>query len=144
MTVPIARPTQPLRHWLYQTVSNDSTLQDFWGTRFYQGERLLEVPLTKPFGVYRMGNDTDEGLSEDRSEFAPHTQFAQIFVHDEGGDYGTIDDIVDRLKVLLDGAGPSKEHQLICCRHLETSRDLDDDQMGTILRYARFLLVAAA
>lgn len=128
-----------MRTWLYQTLINaptlqavleDSNLED----RVSQGESLDTRLITKPFLVYTIGNSTNEHLSD---YSLANRQFFTIFVHDEPADYTKIDDVVKVVKNLLVGASDPASKVMIV-RHLETSRDLDDQTMGTILRYIRF------
>ena len=84
--------------------------------------------------VYTLGNKTDELLSE---EDTVARQFFTLFIHDEPFDFTRIDTIVSRVKALL-SQQQVKDSKIIIVRHLETSRDLDDSTLGTILRYVRF------
>lgn len=127
-----------MRAWLHQRLSTSSSLVTYLSTRFYQGESLTTTPSVKPFLVYTMGNSTDELLSDEPG--GPERQFFQIYVHDEGGDYSRIDDIIWEVRQLLEGAS-SKDDGILTIIHLETSRDLDDSTMNTILRYIRFQAV---
>lgn len=124
-----------MRTWLFQTLSNDLDLQEIFGDRMFQGESMPSSVVTKPFLTYTIGNATDVLLSED--DDTPERQFFQIYVHDEGGDYTRIDDAVALLKRKLRHR-QSAEAGIIDIIYLETSRDLDDMTMNTILRYIRF------
>jgi hypothetical protein len=106
--------------------------------RIYEDKYLNNSPALKPFIVYAMGNDTAEpGMG------SAHRQFLIIYVHDEieGGDYLQIDEVLKRLKKLFDDADGDPAHGVMTCHYLETSRDLEDDQMQTVVRYIRFQLV---
>ena len=127
-----------MRTWLYQTLSNDFTLQADLDNRFYQGESMDSSTVEKPFLVYTIGNATDEELSEEPE--GPERQFFQIYIHDEGADYTRIDRIVARVKTLLRNQS-DKASGIINVIYLETSRDLDDSTMNTILRYIRFVAI---
>jgi len=128
-----------MRTWLYQTLINAPTLQAVLeatdlSERVFQGESLDTNQIIKPFLVYTIGNSTSEHLSDYHTA---NRQFFTIFVHDQPADYTKIDDVVKVVKTLLVGAGDKASHMMII-RHLETSRDLDDQTMNTILRYIRF------
>lgn len=124
-----------MRTWLYQTLKNDPGLIELFGNRFYQGESMMSANIAKPFLVYTIGNATDALLSEEMN--TPERQFFQIYIHDEGADYTKIDEGVRRVKNLLRHQ-QSAEAGIIDIVYLETSRDLDDVTMNTILRYIRF------
>lgn len=132
-----------LRSWLVATVKADAELKTLLGitdgspTRFYQGGGLRTAELVKPYLVYHMGNDTSELLSE---LSLAGRQFLTIYIHDEYGDYQLIDDIGNRLKALLQGAGSAVDN-VILTRYLERSQDLSDETQNTIFRYLRFQLI---
>lgn len=123
-----------MRTWLYQKLVNDPTLEGIFGARMYQGESMTTSVIEKPFLVYTIGNATNELLSEDDDQ--PQRQFFQIYIHDEPADYTRIDDAIDAVKKLL--VNSTDNGDVINVLYLETSRDLDDETMGTIMRYIRF------
>lgn len=127
-----------MRTWLKQKLSTDPELIDWLKGGFHQGESMDSANVEKPFLVYTIGNATDEQLSEEPE--GPERQFFQIYIHDEGADYELIDQIVARVKTLLRNAG-DKDSGILTTIYLETSRDLDDETMGTILRYIRFVSI---
>jgi len=86
-----------------------------------------------------MGNDTDMRLAE--YDVAPHTQFFQVYVHDEPADYDRIDDMVKLVIAAFKYVESSAVNRIITTRYLETSRDLDDAILNTIFRYIRFQFV---
>ena len=124
-----------MRTWLHQTLKNDLPLIELFGDRFFQGESMRSSVVVKPFLVYTIGNATDVLLSEEPD--TPERQFFQIYIHDEGADYTRIDEGVKRVKKLLRHQ-QNAEAGIIDIIYLETSRDLDDVTMNTILRYIRF------
>ena len=130
-----------MRTWLYSTLTNDLALASLLGVdltglaaRVFQGESLDTRLTPKPYLVYTLGNKTDELLSE---EDTAARQFFTIFIHDDPFDFARVDSIVSRVKSLL-SLNQVKSSGIIMVRHLETSRDLDDSTLGTILRYVRF------
>lgn len=123
-----------MRTWLYQLLSTNAGLTAIFGTQFFQGENMTSRLYAKPFLVYTIGNATDEEFSEDKR---PYRQFFQIYIHDEPSDYVRIDDAARQVRAVLKNAS-SRQYGVINVRHLETSRDLDDQTMGTIVRYIRF------
>jgi hypothetical protein len=125
-----------MREWLYQQML--LVQPSVFGERVYEGESLTTTPRVKPFMTYNIGNSTDEQLSDEPR--GPERQFFQIYIHDEGGDYTQIDDAVLALRQQLEGASDPNSG-IVHVYYLETSRDLDDSTMGTILRYVRFQAV---
>lgn len=124
-----------MRTWLYETLSNDPGLIHLFGDRFFQGESMLTSVVVKPFLVYTIGNATDVLLSEEMD--TPERQFFQVYIHDEGGDYTRIDNGVRLVKNLLRHQ-QNADAGVMDIIYLETSRDLDDQTMQTIMRYIRF------
>lgn len=127
-----------MRQFVYDTLSGDAAITALVGTRVHQGESLVKAQLDAPFLVYRIGNETNELFSEDDQQ--PHRVFFQVYIHDKGGDYMRIDDLVKLVINALRG-GPYPEYKILRVNYLETSRDLDDAEMGTLVRYVRFQAV---
>jgi hypothetical protein len=94
-----------------------------------------------PFIVYKLGNSTGEALSE---EVDADRQFLQIFVHDyadvETADYIVIDSVLAEIRAALHQAS-SAEDGVIAALYLETSQDLNDETLNTVMRYIRFQLI---
>lgn len=141
-----------MRVWLHQRLVSDAALTALLYTgadevpanaedAVFESHSLENTPDHKPFVVHDMGNDTSERLAEGHSA---HRQFVTIYVHDDKeSDYTLIDQVIQRIKELLDNAPSSAGFGIIACHFLETSRDLEDDQMGTLVKYARFQIVGA-
>lgn len=124
------------RQFIYDVMTSPP-LAAFWGDRVFQQGSLLSAQTVKPYGVYTMGNNTDEGMA-DEDNFQPSRQFFQVFIHDEVGDYSRIDAIVAELKRAFLSALRTGD---VCgVQYLETSRDLDDPTLESIMRYVRFQL----
>lgn len=131
-----------VRQWLYETIKDYPALFAFHNGRVLQGESLTTAQVQKPYLVYRLGNDTDENLGgEGATDPQPHRTFFQVYVHDTPGDYDQIDAIITELKNAFRAAGGSPANGILAVRYLEVSRDLDDQTLGTILRYVRFQFV---
>lgn len=62
-----------------------------------------------------------------------------IFAHDMPGDYVKIDTMVTALKSLFSDVSDSANN-IITSTWLETSEDVRDEDMGTILKYGRILV----
>jgi hypothetical protein len=101
----------------------------------YQGESMLKAPNPRdfPIAVYRIGNETNENLG---SGSTAYRKFFQVYVHDVPADYSKIDDLIPKIRIALTSAAPSGHVLEIMWR--ENSRDLDDEFMGSIVRYLRF------
>jgi hypothetical protein len=127
------------REFVYETLKNYPALQTFVADRVYQGESLTHSTQVKPFVVYRMGNDTSELLAE--VDAFPHRQFFQVYAHDEPADYYKLDQICDAVKGAFRARNGSGVDNIYTVVYLETSRDLDDPVLNTVLRYVRFQLV---
>ena len=131
-----------IRQWLYDTLLNDPNLSAVVGDRIFQGESMTSAQITKPYLVYRLGNDTDENFGgEGRTDPQPHRTFFQVYIHDEPGDYDVIDNAVRLIKNAFRAVGGSPEDGIMAVRYLETSRDMDDADLATILRYCRFQFI---
>lgn len=127
-----------MRQFIYDTLRNDLDVQAFCDDRIYQGESLDHSELVRPFIVYRVGNETSELFSEDAQ--TPHRVFFQVYLHDTPADYMRIDEGVKAVIKALKGAR-DPAYKILRVNYLETSRDLDDSELRTILRYVRFQAV---
>lgn len=127
-----------MRQFVFEQLSGSAEITELVGTRIYQGESLVKAEMAHPFLVYRIGNETSELMSEE--EETPHRVFFQVYIHDRGGDYMRIDDLVKLIIAALQG-GPFPDYKIYRVNYLETSRDLDDDTMNTLVRYVRFQAV---
>lgn len=132
--------------WLYDTLISDQDLWPYFGgevgivdrvvpRRSEEGISNLELP--KPFLVIGLGNDTNEHLGDDGVDFQAHRQFFQVWIHDEGGSYDTINNIIPIVKRRLVGKsdGPS---DLTTVVWLETSQEFSNETYNTLFRYIRF------
>lgn len=128
------------REFIYGTMANSPVINTLVGERIFQQGSLLTAQIEKPYLVYTVGNNTDEGMS-DPDSFQPARQFFQVYVHDEVGDYSRIDNIVMNLKLAFLTATLTDD---VCgVQYLEASRDLDDPTTESIMRYVRFQLAMA-
>ncbi|MGX9924107.1 hypothetical protein ACWIG4_30135 [Streptomyces sp. NPDC002248] len=127
------------RQFIYETLLHGTSGQMVEG-RVLQSGALISGQSVKPYIVYTVGNSTDEGFS-DPDSVQPHRQFFQVYIHDETGDYDRIDDIVRAVK--NDFIHAVVRDNICGVSFLETSRDLDDPTLQTIMRYVRFQLAMA-
>ena len=143
-----------MRAFLYDLLVNDEELWPFFNVDNSEDaanhvtprrgqETISDVELPRPFIVYGLGNATNEQLADDDAgDHEAERQFFQIWIHDEGGDYGVIDQIIPVVKKLLIGAShvPSK---LLTIRYLETSQEFSNQTYNTLFRYIRFQAIIA-
>lgn len=138
-----------MRTWLYDLLTTDPALQDKLGGveeikhRVIPRQSETNVSIPRPYLVYGLGNSTNEGLEDSTADDArAERQFFQIWIHDEGGTYSDIDDIIPLVKRRLVGAShpPSQVASII---YLETSAEFSNDTYNTIFRYIRFQAILA-
>jgi hypothetical protein len=126
------------RTWLYQQLTTDQRLNALVEGRVFPKKSMKSSVEEHPYIIYKLGNGTNYNLSE---TVDVTTQFFQLYVHDytdtEVGDYLKIDDIIAELKRILH-LGSSAEHGVISTLYLETSQDLNDETLGTVMKYVRF------
>ena len=138
-----------MRTWLYDKISTHTPLKTIidaanssnitLSDHVSQGEVLSDRLFPKPYIYYNIGNRTNQNMGED---VLVYNQFFQVFIHDVPGDYTLIDDLVKELiKLLHQSTGEEGKYQIIRVQFLEASADLDDDTLGTIMRYVRFVAV---
>lgn len=132
------------RKFIYGTLVNYMPLLELVGEadpRIFAKKSMTSATELYPFIVYKLGNDTSEGLAEDQTI---SRQFFQVWVHDkhdrETGDYERIDNVIKKVKEAFKLAG-SASHKVWTTLYLETSQDLNDDTMNTLFRYIRFQLI---
>lgn len=129
------------RTWLFQTLLLSPFLGPLVGNRIFPKKDMTSSVEEYPYMVYKLGYKANEDLAEDQNV---NRQYVQIFVHDfsdmDTGDYVKIDEVIKALKDTLHlNTGPSDG--VILCRFLETSQDLDDLTLGTVMKYARFQII---
>ena len=132
-----------MRAWLFDRLTTDEALQTKLGAdlaelqqRVRPREASETINIPKPYLIYGMGNNTNEDLAEDRDHEA-HRQFFQIWIHDEGGDYSVIDEIVEIVKDRLQNASDAAS-KVTMVRWLETSGEFANETYNTLFRYVRF------
>lgn len=136
-----------LRTWLYGKLTNaaeGAELQGWIQSRVFAKKSMKSSIEDHPYLIYKLGNATNEDLSEVSTA---HRQYFQIYVHDyadmENADYMRIDAVIVALKELLHLASSAADN-VIEVRYLETSQDLDDITLGTIFKYVRFVAVVGS
>lgn len=109
--------------------------------RVYAKKSMTSSIEDTPYIVYKLGYSAPEGLSEDTD---PSRQFLQVFIHDfsngEVADYTRIDEVIGEVKNAL-RLSQSAEDEVMTIRYLETSQDLNDETLNTVMKYVRFQVI---
>lgn len=150
------------RVWVYDRMVDDAALMALVGTtvvddndtpldlgddittivpRVYQSTSLNATPHEKPFIMYRQTSDVQNFRGDDGDVI--RQKGYMIFAHDVPGDYMRIDTVIDRLRALF-GDVVDQAEGVVRSTWLETSDDLRDEDMGTILKYGRILVTYRA
>lgn len=147
------------RVWAYNRLATDSALLLIIGTsvtddqgttdplddtvtvvpRVFASTRVITAPKLKPFIMYRQTSEV-EGFRGDDGAHTLTTGF-MIFAHDEPGDYLKIDTMIGHIRRLFADIVDQAEG-IVRSRYIETSDDLRDDDMGTIMKYARIQVIS--
>lgn len=122
------------RVWLFQRISTNAPLMALLPGGAHQSTSLDVAPHLKPFLMYRQTSDVEVFRGDD--DEAVRRVGYMIFVHDVPGDYMTIDARLADLKALFSGT-VDQANGIIRSRWLETSDDNRDEDMGTIMKFAR-------
>lgn len=122
------------RTWAYQRMANDATLMALLPGGVHQTTAVEHTPHEKPYIIYRQTSDTSRFRGDDGDQ--SRTNGYMLFAHDVPGDFLKIDAIMDRLKVLFQDI-VDQANGVIRCVWVETSDDIRDDDMGTILKFGR-------
>ena len=138
-----------MRGWLYDLLVSSSVLQAHLGGPTGIVDQIIprrsegSIPDMKPFIIFGLGNSTAEGLGDSTADdVEAERQFFQIWVHDEGGSFVRIDQMVDEVKRLLSGASHSPAN-VLTVRYLETSQEFGNETYRTNFRYIRFQAIIA-
>lgn len=101
----------------------------------YQGESMLKAPkpIEFPVAVYRIGNETNANVG---SGITAHNKFFQVYLHDVPADYTRIDTLIPLVRDAMTGL--SNKGHILEVIWRENSRDLDDEFIGSVMRYLRF------
>lgn len=133
-----------MRAWLYDRLTTDPNLWPYLGGEFDIQRRVMprrsqeNILGPRPFIIYGLGNTSNEQLGDSTAQdHEAYRQFFQIWIHDEGGSYFDIDDIVEVVKKRLEGASDPISH-LTTVIWLETSQEFNNETYNTLFRYIRF------
>lgn len=120
-----------LREKAVQSLITVDPIRGYIGDRVYQtGTMAIEKP--RPFIIARFGLVNDVAWRD-----GPTSQTVELWVHDEPGDYNRIDQIISLAKSAWH-ALPNEENFLES-RFVSTTPDLQDPELSTIFRVARFM-----
>lgn len=127
-----------MRSLIYAAIIGDATLNGLGITGAASFAVDVDTPQTRPFLQLRWGRN-DPGLS------VVTRRNLVIWAHDKPGDYGKIDSIIGRLRIILPalvGESNGSGH-LVDVEWTGDSEDLADDGHKTFTRNTSFLLVGS-
>ena len=130
------------RTFVYQTLATIPSITEPGGEpRVFAKKSMTSLVEDCPYIVYKLGYSAAEDLSE---TIDADRQFMQVWVHDfhdgKTADYMRIDAVVKEVRSAFKLAS-SPEDGVIAVRYLETSQDLNDETLNTVMRYVRFQLI---
>jgi hypothetical protein len=130
------------RQWVFQTLVNDSGVGEIVDDRILANQSGMTAQIGRPFLVLKFGNDSDEQQFDDPDiPQRPHRQFLEVWCHDSRPSYTQIDELVAAVREALRVDQIAPDAHIMAVKYLETSADMDDQTMDTVLRYIRFQLV---
>lgn len=125
-----------LRGIIFRALMDDPEIAAEVGDRIVQrgswDQDGIPAPTVLPYIVYDLSNEGSYGPSAMRAT----RRFFTVRVHDQLGDYFRIDQILQRVKVVLQDV--DQQHELMQIRFIEKSQDLFDDLLDHLVRYSRF------
>jgi hypothetical protein len=124
-----------LRELLYTALKDDAPFMALIPGGLTEFSAFTEAPKVKPFAVLKAEPTQHAIVTRGIGSTRPFT----LWVHDVPGDYLKIDSALDQAEMVLEGI-PHHGSFLEIVR-TDSSGDLADPEMGTILRYARFGVV---
>lgn len=139
------------RSWLYSRIATFPGLLpliaedgDPETSRVFAKKSMTSAKEQHPYIVYKLGYNATEDLSDAEDFTSPERQFLQVFVHDfadtQVADYTQIDAVIRQLKLALHGQIVPEEG-ITYVKYIETSQDLDDDTLSTVMKYVRFQMI---
>lgn len=125
-----------LRKVVFRALKNDPSLNGLVDGRIYQRSSMEEgvPPGQIPYVVYNLG----ESFILRPSVIKAQRQTVQVWVHDQTGDYYRIDQILDRVKFILEHIQEGNPPGFLGIRLLQHSPDLWDNLTKHIVRYGRY------
>lgn len=134
-----------VRTWVFGRLTEYPPLIAMIGVenpRVFAKKSMTSSNELHPFIVYKLGYSANVDLAENMPEGKTlQRQFVQVWVHDysdtQVGDYGLIDQVLKHVRAALH-KGYSVADGVISCKYIETSQDLNDETLNTVMKYARF------
>lgn len=134
-----------VRTWVFGRLTTFEPLTDLIGVdnpRVFAKKSMTSNKEDHPYIVYKLGFAANEDIAENMPEGKiVSRQFLQVWVHDFSdsvtGDYMRIDSVLKQVKAALH-MGSSVADGVIACKYIETSQDLNDETLNTVVKYARF------
>jgi hypothetical protein len=125
-----------LRKVVFRALKADPELASLVENRIFQRSSMEEgvPPAQIPYIVYNFGESFTIGPSMLKAQ----RQTVMVWVHDKTGDYFRIDEILERVKVILEHIKEGDPDGFLGIRFLQTSPDLWDDLTKHIVRYGRY------
>lgn len=112
-------------------------------TRVLFSSSLVEgmAPPRRPFVVVTLSTDQPyagvaERMAPNYSE--PHTQYVQVWAHNEPGDMELVDDVIAQVKNAFGNALPQAAENFLQALFLNDSEDQTDPELGTVMRFTRW------
>jgi hypothetical protein len=130
-----------LRTFVTAVLKNDPDLAAVFSGRVLTGQSLMTAQQTKPYIVYKMMNDSDEGWDDPDVPARPHRQYFMVYIHDERPSYDNLDGYTDLVKNAFRLNPSSASDRITWITYLERSADFDDVTLDTVFRYLRFQAV---
>lgn len=130
------------RAYLLQLARNTLTTGPTPLLKAVYGSRTMVTPeVPKPYAVMHMGNDTEDNIAP--TDFFPHTAYVTFYVHDvrDPPSYTNVDIAIRALRDSIRANPSSAADRVMEATPLETSQDLEDQVLRTVLRYLRIQLV---
>ncbi len=134
-----------VRTWVYGRLTSYAPLIALIGVgspRVFAKKTMTSNKEDHPFIVYKLGYSANEDIAENMPDGkVVARQFLQVWVHDYSdtvtGDYMRIDNVLKQIRAALH-MGSSVADGVIHCKYIETSQDLNDETLNTVVKYARF------
>ncbi len=131
------------RAWVYTTLTQDTALGELVpAEQIFAGQAMMTAQVPRPLIVLKFVSTSDEQLFDDPDiPLRPNRQFLEVWVHDNRPSYVQIDKICSLVKQALRTQQVSPDAYIMGVKYLDTSADLMDTSMDTVLRYVRFHLI---
>jgi hypothetical protein len=119
-----------LRETVVQSLTNNLSLKAIVDDRYFQSSSMA-VEGDRPFVVVKLGLRSDRNWRQ-----GPTDQLVDLWIHDDPGDYHNIDVIADLATQVYEALKNTKE--FLEARFVSISSDLEDPDLGTIFKVARY------